>query len=276
MRNLPAVICLLLAVSAGATSGEAAPGHDAQFALIDATIAGFPPQQDGRTEVYFLGFAGYGEQRVFAEEIKLAAQRVGEKFGSAPRTLMLINDRRDLTTYPRASGIALAHALGGLSRVMNRAEDVLFLAFSSHGSPDATIEVSNVDVRPRGLAAEDVANLLRDSGIRWQIVVVSACFSGTFLPPLARDESIVITAASKRRSSFGCSDDRDLTYFGEAFYRDSLPAAHDLRAAVDATRRVVRRREREEGMRASHPQSFFGPLMESKLAELGAALAGAR
>jgi hypothetical protein len=252
---------LLLACAALAQGSE-------QLALIDATVAKFPPQVDGQTEVYFVGFAGFGEERVFAEEIKLAAQRVGEKYGSTPRTLLLINDRRDLTTHPLATGVGLAHALRRIGSTMNRDEDVLFLAFSSHGWKDATIEVSNTGMPARALAADDVAMLLRESGIRWQIVVVSACFSGAFVEPLARNETIVITAASKSRSSFGCSDDRDLTYFGEAFFRDALPEAARLREAVETSRREIRRRERQERMRASHPQSYFGPLMEEKLAEI--------
>src|SRR6185295_1862294 len=108
---------------------------------------------------------------------------------------------------------------------------VLFLVLSSHGTRDAMIEVSNTGIPARGLAAETLANLLREAGIQWRVVVVSACFSGAFVEPLADAHTIVLTAASKSRSSFGCSDDRDLTYFGEALFRDAMPAAPDLRAA---------------------------------------------
>jgi hypothetical protein len=241
----------------------------ARYDLIDATVAAFPAQVDGRTEFYFLGFAGYGEERVFAEEIKLAGARVGEKYGSTERTLLLINDRRDLTTHPPATGLGLRHAVNAIGKVMNRDEDVLFLVLSSHGAKDAMIEVSNTDMPARGLAADDLAAILRQSGIRWQIVVVSACFSGAFVAPLAHEESIVITASSKRRSSFGCSDERDLTYFGEAFFRDAFPAAPDLRAASEAARRAIRVRERQEKVSASHPQTHFGSSIEAKLAKLG-------
>jgi hypothetical protein len=257
------ILCLLIALVAAPL--HAAAESSAQYDLIDATIAKFPAQVDGRTDFYFLGFAGYGEERVFAEEIKLAAARVGEKYGSTDRSLLLVNDRRDLVTYPLATGVALRHAANAIGRVMNRDEDVLFLVLSSHGARGAMIEVSNTDMPPRGLAADDLAEVLRQSGIRWQVVVVSACFSGAFIGPLAHDESIVITASSKRRTSFGCSDERDLTYFGEAFFRDALPAATSLRTAAEAARLAIRRREREENVTASHPQSHFGPSIEAKL-----------
>jgi hypothetical protein len=248
----------------------AADGRPEQFDLIDARIAAFPAQVEGQADAYFVGFAGFGEERVFAEEVKLAAERVGDRFGSRERTLLLINDRRDLETHPLATGVSLRHAVHGIGRAMNPEEDVLFLVLSSHGTTDAMIEVSNTGMPPRGLAADDVAQILRESGIRWQVVVVSACYSGAFVGPLARSGTAVITASSKHRPSFGCSDTRHLTYFGEAFFRDALPRARTLRDAVDAAGRAIRAREKEEKVRPSQPQSYFGPHIESKLAEFEA------
>ena len=110
---------------------------------------------------------------------------MGENYGSASRSVLLLNDRRDLTTYPLASESSLRYALNALSRVMNRDEDVLFLALSSHGSRGATIEVSNEGMEPQTLGAVTLADLLAESGIRWKVIVVSACFSGGFVEPLA-------------------------------------------------------------------------------------------
>ncbi|HWN48050.1 MAG TPA: C13 family peptidase [Steroidobacteraceae bacterium] len=257
------LISLALLFASGSTRGDDAAA--AQRDLIDAQIAHFPAETGSEAHVYFLGFAGYGEERVFAEEIKLAAKIVGEKYGSASRSVLLLNDRRDLSTYPLASESSLRYSLNALGRVMNRDEDVLFLALSSHGSRGATIEVSNEGMEPRTLGAVTLADLLAESGIRWKVIVVSACFSGAFVEPLADNHTIILTAASRSRTSFGCSDQRDLTYFGEAFYRDSLPGSTQLRAAFETAKQEIRRREKEEGVRASQPQSYFGPLMEEKL-----------
>ena len=257
------LISLALLFASGSTRGDDAAA--AQRDLIDAQIAHFPAETGSEAHVYFLGFAGYGEERVFAEEIKLAAKIVGEKYGSASRSVLLLNDRRDLSTYPLASESSLRYSLNALGRVMNRDEDVLFLALSSHGSRGATIEVSNEGMEPQPLGAMTLADLLAESGIRWKVIVVSACFSGAFVEPLADNHTIILTAASRSRTSFGCSDQRDLTYFGEAFYRDSLPGSTQLRAAFETAKQEIRRREKEEGVRASQPQSYFGPLMEEKL-----------
>jgi Peptidase C13 family len=256
---------ILIAASFGAHAQDGADAGLAQRALIDAQVARFTNEPDPRGRVYFLGFAGDGKERVFAEEIKLAATRVGERYGASMRSVLLLNDRRDLTTWPLASQSSLRYALGEIARVMNREEDVLFLALSSHGSRDATLSVSNTGMAEEGLSADALANLLEDSGIRWRVIIVSACFSGTFVKPLADNHTIVITAAAKNRASFGCSDQRDLTYFGEAFYRDALPHSPDLRLAFEAARKDIRQRERAENFTPSQPQGYFGPLMEEKL-----------
>jgi peptidase C13-like protein len=267
MRSPRALLSwILVAVSFGVHAEDTA---QVQRELIDAQVARFAGEPRNMNEtggrVYFLGFAGYGEERVFAEEIKLAAQRVGEKYGSSMRSVLLLNDRRDLSTWPLASASSLRYSLNALARVMNPDEDVLFLALSSHGSPHATLDVSNTGLAPQTLSAGVLAKLLKESGIRWKVVVVSACFSGTFVKPLADNHTIVITAAARNRTSFGCSDQRDLTYFGEAFYRDSLSQSTHLRTAFDAARREIRRREKEIDVRPSQPQAYFGPLLEEKL-----------
>jgi len=260
--------CLLLLLASCCPLALSQDTADAQRQLVNAQIARFPLDANASSRVFFVGFAGYGEERVFAEEIKLAARRVGEIYGSAARSVLLINDRRDLKTYPLASVSSLRYTLKSLGAVMNRDDDVLFLALSSHGSRDATIEVSNEGMTAQTLSAQTLAELLADSGIRWKVIVVSACFSGTFIKPLADDHTIVITAAAKNRSSFGCSDTRELTYFGEAFYRDSLPGAIDLRSAFEAAREDIRQREKDEGFKPSKPQAHFGELMEAKLREI--------
>jgi hypothetical protein len=259
------LLCCAIAASMPAYASDAA---QAQRDLVDAQIAAFPPDAHGAPRVFFLGFAGYGQERVFAEEIKLAAQQVGAHLGSSFRSVLLINDRRDVSTYPFASASSLRYTLKALAAVMDRDEDVLFLALSSHGSRDASIVVSNEGMTEQSLSARTLVEMLAESGIRWRVIVVSACYSGTFVKPLADDHTVVITAAARNRTSFGCSDTRHLTYFGEAFYRDALPYSTYLRTAFEAARMEIRRREKQEDVVPSQPQAHFGRFIEAKLREI--------
>jgi hypothetical protein len=267
VRHCIATLLLLFCGALAAPRAHTASDESSQRALIDAAVAGFSVDRPGGARVFFLGFAGFGEERVFAEEIKLAADRVGERFGSSGRSLLLINDRRDLETRPFATHDNLRYALSELRRLMDPERDVLFLALSSHGRENAMLEVSNTGMEPTGLSAPGLVRLLAESGIRRKVIVISACFSGAFIEPLADDETIVITAAAKDRPSFGCSDERHLTYFGEAFYRDALPRARSLRAAFEAARADIARREKELKVRPSRPQARFGSILEAELAD---------
>ena len=239
-----------------------------QSARLTAAIAQLPPRNEAGANAFFVGFAGYGGQRVFAEEIKLASKRVGERYNVGGRSLLLINDRRDNEEYPLATAPALRLALKALGKRMNVDEDVLFLSLSSHGSEDATISVSNELGYWGDLDATELAEMLRESGIRWKVIVISACHAGSFIDALRDENTIVLTAAAAERTSFGCSDENDLTYFGEAFYRDALPKASSLREAFDATRLALKGREIAEARIPSDPQAHFGAALEKKLAAL--------
>ncbi|HEY7639614.1 MAG TPA: C13 family peptidase [Steroidobacteraceae bacterium] len=237
----------------------------AQPKRIDAAVRALQRPDDLPTAAFFVGFAGVGEQRVFAGEIALARKVVAAKFGSAQRSVLLVNDHRDLDTLPIATPTALRYALNGIATRMNVENDVLFLSLSSHGSRDGELSVSNGMFALNNLSADELATALRESGIKWKVVVVSACYAGKFIEPLRDDNTIVIAAAAADRTSFGCSDDRDLTYFGEAFYRDALPQASDLKGAFAKASEEIAARERAEGKKASNPQAHFGTALVAHL-----------
>jgi hypothetical protein len=229
-----------------------------QRQAIDEAVDRMAENMGPKPAIFFVGFAGVSSQRVFAQEIKLAAQVVGNRFDAAERELLLINDRRDFDTYPLATLSGLQYALSAVAQKMDPDRDILFLALSSHGSPDPLLAVSNAGLPLAQLSAEDLQSALRDSGIKRRIIVISACYAGGFVPPLENPDTIVIAAAAADRTSFGCSDDRDLTYFGEAFYRDALPGATTLEDAFARAKSAIAAREKKEHEIPSDPQAFFG------------------
>src|SRR5216683_225530 len=242
-----------------------------QAGRIDEALSAVGRDTSPKPKAYFLGFAGVGDEKVFAQEIGLASRVLGERYDIAARNLSLINDQRDLESTPLATVSGLKYALRGLGSRMNRDRDVLFLSISSHGADDPAIIVSNSELPLQDLTDEDLADALRESGIKWRVIIISACYAGGFIEHLRDPQAIVITASAADRTSFGCSNDRDLTYFGEAFYRDALPTARSLREAFDTARTAIAARERREHVDASNPQAYFGARMEAKLAKLNPA-----
>ncbi|MET0533474.1 MAG: C13 family peptidase, partial [Steroidobacter sp.] len=239
-----------------------------QPARIDASAARIERPLGEAPVGFFVGFAGYGEQKVFAEEIKFAAEIFEKRYDTSERTLLLLNDQRDREVQPLATVSGLRYALKAVASKMRIEQDVLFLVLSSHGSDDPLLSVSNGTLPLRDLTGSLLTEALRESGIKWRVIVISACHSGAFIESLRNPYTIVITAAAPERTSFGCSDDRDLTYFGEALFRDSLPQASSLREAFNAASQLVDKREREEGFKPSRPQAFFGQRIEQKLVSM--------
>jgi hypothetical protein len=106
-------------------------------------------------------------------------------------------------------------------------------------------------------------------------VIISACYSGVFVGPLANANTLVITAADSDHSSFGCQDKVKWTYFGDAFFNKALRHTVDLRSAFATARKLISARERHDGLIPSNPQISGGKNIDVMLAERrGAATTG--
>jgi hypothetical protein len=115
--------------------------------------------------------------------------------------------------------------------------------------------------------------MFADSGIKWRVIVISACFSGGFIEPLKDDNTLIITAADAFHSSFGCEYDSDYTWFSQALYDEALSETFSFVEAFEAAKEAVRDRERAEGYPPSNPQMSVGGAMRKKLAALEKRLA---
>jgi hypothetical protein len=238
-----------------------------QPSRIAAAVARVAPSQPGKPGVYFVGFAGDGSPGVFRRETLFANDVFGARFGSRERSVLLINDVDDRDSYPLASVSGLEQTLKVLAARMNVQQDVLVLFLSSHGSQDG-LEVENGSLPLAQLAPEDVREALDASGIRWRVIVVSACHSGVFVDALKGETSAIVTASDAAHDSFGCDDERELTWFGEAFLKDALPVSASLQDAFHKAAGLIAQREDSEHQMHSNPQLYVGELMQRKLAEL--------
>ena len=240
-----------------------------QPARIAAAVAGVTTEEPGTPGVYFVGFAGDGDQAVFKREVLLAQQVFADHFDSGDRSVELINDVEDRDSYPLATVTGLQQVLRLLAARMDTEQDVLVLTLTSHGSEEG-LEVSNGALPLLQLGPADLRQVLDESGIKWRVIIVSACYAGLFLDALKTDTTLIVTASDSEHVSFGCDADRDLTYFGEAFLRDSVPSSDSLEEAYKKAAGLIERRESAEHQTHSNPQLYVGPLIRQKLAELEA------
>jgi len=258
-------------VATAAPASDSAAIERRQPELLAAALATVAPERPGRSDLYFVGFAGDAGEDVFLHEAQSARALVDRRFGSAGRSLLLANNPGTVGTLPLASIGNLSRALAGIAARMNREEDVLFLFLTSHGSPGGWLSTRFDPFRPRAIVARQIDAALDDAGIKWRVVVISACFSGAFIEPLADANSLIITAARPDRTSFGCGHDGQFTYFGDAYFGRALPASWSFVDAFDGAKRQVADWERARNFQPSEPQIYVGNAVTAKLAEIEAA-----
>ncbi|HZO45848.1 MAG TPA: C13 family peptidase [Xanthobacteraceae bacterium] len=245
-----------------------------QSAFLKAAVAGLAPQRKGVTDLYTIGVAGWADQDVFVKELDGTLAALNKVLPVDGRVLRLVNGPDTAKGTPLATRENIAAAARAVADAMDKDEDILVLFMTSHG----TRAGFGLQLPRRPLVefrAVELAKILDDAGIRNRVVIVSACYSGTFVPPLANDNTIVITAADARNPSFGCAPGREWTFFGDAFFNRSLRPGADLSSAFNGARLTISEWELQEALPPSNPQAHFGPALVEKLAPLFAAKSNA-
>jgi hypothetical protein len=237
---------------------------------LQAEIAALAPPTKGTTNIYALGIAGWADQDVFLKELDGGLAALGSVLPLRGHTLRLVNNSETRESLPLANQRNFAGAVHALGEMMDKEADILLLLMTSHGEP------SGFGLRLPGdvithLTPQEVAAALDREAIKNRIVIVSACFAGIFVPPLTNDNTIVITAADANSTSFGCAPERDWTYFGDAFFRQSVRPGRDFQHTFDNARVLIQGWELMDRAKPSNPQAHFGPALVAKLAPLFAA-----
>lgn len=239
----------------------------AQPQLLDKALARLGPRVAGTPNLYVLAFAGDGSEDVFRNEAEYAARLFTRRFGPTVHTLVLENHPDSLATRPLATWSNLETALDGLARAMDPQQDILLLYLTSHGSEDHSLLVDMDPLPLDQIGAQDLAAILEARPFKWKVVVVNACYSGGFVPPLQGAGTLVLTAARSDRSSFGCGNDSAATYFGRAWLVDALNRTDDFTLAFRQASGEIAHWEKQDGLLASEPQIAAGQGIAAQLAK---------
>jgi peptidase C13-like protein len=218
--------------------------------LVAASASPVRAVEDAR-RVSVVSFGLFGDQGVFRREATAAAQIVAGRFGGGP-----VNVQYNSKKGGGATIEALAKSLQAAATGIDSERDVLFLFLTSHGSP-AGLAVKAGPVT-QTLTPPNLADMLARTGVRHKVVVISACYSGVFIPRLANPDVLLITAADADHPSFGCRDQAKWTYFGDAFFNVALRKAKSLEDAFVVARTLVLKRELREHFEPSNPQMAGG------------------
>lgn len=227
-----------------------------QGLLLNKALAAIPPSTPA-IELYGLSVGGDGKQSVFLREADYVANLLGKRFG-AQGVVTLVNHRDHLTDRPMATRESLTRTLRTLAE-RSGPEDLIFIYLTSHGSSDHQLVLDMPGLKLNDLPASELATLLAPLKDRYKVLVISACYSGGFIPALKDDKTLIMTAARADRVSFGCSEEADFTYFGDALFAKAFQQTDDLKEAFAMASDTVARREKEEQFEASEPQLWAPP-----------------
>jgi len=233
--------------------------------LLEAEMKKLLPERKGMTDIYAVGIAGWSSRNVFIKELDGGLSALNRSLGLDRGTIRLVNHRDTLEISPVASRTNFAAAVRAVAGVMNREEDVLVVFITSHGGPTG-VGLELGDAVNAVLGPDHVASVLDREGIRNRVVIVSACYSGVFIKPLASPNSIVLTAADENSPSFGCSNEREWTYFGDAFFNQSLGEGVSLEGAFENAKVKISKWEARDDLLPSSPQGHFGAAISERLA----------
>lgn len=216
------------------------------LALAAANAVAAPAKVD------VVAFGLWGEQSVFASEAEGAARIVARQFGPAAKVIV----RANTTHSGEATEANLRSTLFELGAKMDPERDLLVLILTSHGDQEG-IGVATPQEKSF-ITPIELRTMLRESGARLSVVIVSACYSGVFADALAAPDTLVITAADGEHASFGCRDGAKWTTFGEAFFGEALTKTRSLPEAFALARARIAERELAEGYDPSNPQMAGG------------------
>ena len=210
------------------------------------------PASTGEIELYSLTLAGDGNQSVFLREADYVSEMLKTRFGAFGQ-ITLVNHRDHLADRPMATRENLARAARRLAE-RSAPEDLVFIYLTTHGSHEHELVLDQPRLQLADLPADELAAALAPLKERDKVIVISACYSGGYIDALKDERTLVMTASRADRVSFGCSEEADFTYFGDALFAQALNQTDDLQQAFELARAHVAQREQAEGFEASEPQ----------------------
>ncbi|WP_223544424.1 C13 family peptidase [Pseudomonas sp. A-B-19] len=223
----------------------------AQGRLLDAALANIAPSTPA-VELYSLTLGGDGKQSVFLRESDYVANMLTSRFGAFGQ-IRLVNHRDHLADRPMATRENLRRAALTLAE-RSGPEDLIFIYLTSHGTSEHELVLDQPRMELADLPADEMAAVLAPLKNRDKIIVISACYSGGFLPALKDERTLIMTASRADRVSFGCSEEANFTYFGDALFAQALNQTDDLEQAFKLAKATVAERELADGFEASEPQ----------------------
>lgn len=235
------------------------PALAAQQFLLDQALDGLDDEQPGVTDLYFVGFAPDSRRIGFVADVESAAHVMNQHWGTRGHSVVLINSPSTIAQYPFATVTNLRETLEEIGGIIDADDDIVMVYLTGDAAGDGTLAAVNPPLELVPLSPDGLRNVLDSAGIRWRIVVVSACNSGAWVDALKDDETAVIASSATGVHDIGCTGEIRPGAFGTAFFGDGMSHTDDLAKAFSTARGLLLRKG------AAAPVLWIGPAIAERL-----------
>jgi hypothetical protein len=207
--------------------------------------------------IIFAGFAMHSQSKAFRNDVLTAEKSV---LSIDPNAIIFKLNNPAFgqdADWPYATTENIEQVLKKMGAIA-RPEDKMVVLMSTHG---------NIDVLAINFSTKDYPHVSPSALNQWLVdlrgkstlLLLSACYSGSFIEPLRNPSRVILTAASKDRSSFGCQFHSNNTYFVDALLNQPSLQDRSIVQLMDQAKITVEKKEKELKLAPpSSPRFFIG------------------
>ena len=232
------------------------------LSLILASLLAVLPQQNPPAEITWKAVLMTGDNQIDAfDNARKALKNEFVQIGISPANI------RELSMSPAENqrGVTPSTADNLQSSLLSLSvgsTDGCLVHMTSHGVRQGFAMKNQPILTPARL------NSILDLGCgdRPTVVLVSACYSGTFAnEPMQKPNRVILTAAREDRTSFGCSSENEFTYWDGCLI-DNLTKADTWLSLHGRVEQCIQAKESKGRFTPSVPQAFLGdPVLDLKI-----------
>lgn len=236
----------------GTTTGGTTTGGDT---TTGDTTGGGTTQPSGGLSWKVVVMTGDDSINAFDNARKKIAQLVQDR-GVKPENIKHLSAMKSQQTGGVMASTKANFESALTSLTANDPNAACFIHMTSHGSRQGFI-LGKQTILPN----EMDSIVTKGCGDRPTVLLVSSCYSGVHITSASsKPNRIILTAAHKDQTSFGCSSEETYVYWDTCFI-DLFPKAQNWAGLATDIEACIKAKESKGNFDPSKPQKFFGSQM---------------
>jgi hypothetical protein len=231
---------VIVALSGCATSPYQPEAKTKSDGLLQAQID-VAKTTSNKPKLWFAGFGLHSTSTAFKLDVA-GFGKLAKSIDANAAVLQLANPApTQATDWPYATPENLEIVLREMGNSMGN-DDVGLMLLTTHGNVNLlAVNASNVEYP--AITGANLRKWFTPLNGKRVVVVVSACFSGSLIESLISPNRIILTAAARDRTSFGCQTNSSNTFFVEELLKAMNDSTKSIETAFQTTKFNVERKE---------------------------------